>query len=97
MDAGVENGCGAGADPNEARLYPAEHHFRIIVEGTSDARTAIEAILSGYEMTAPLSTGGQSSGSRYQSLGVSVKLPDRASHHQLDAARRAVVGVRILL
>lgn len=87
----------AGPEIDEARIYPAEHHFRIIVLSGSDAFTAIEALLAGYAVTAPLCHGQASRGERYRSLQVSVRLADRAEHRRLDGALRAVAGVRMLL
>ena len=87
----------AGTEADEALIYPAEHHFRIIILSGSTAFADIEALLAGYTVTAPLCHGQASRGERYRSLQVSVRLADRAEHRRLDGALRAVDGVRLLL
>ncbi len=81
----------------ETLIYPAVHHFRIIVLADSPACAEIEALLAGYDVSAPLCHGRKSRGERYQSLQVSVRLADRAEHRRLDGALRAATGVRMLL
>lgn len=82
---------------DEADVYPATHHFRIIVAAGSPAPKAIETLLADYTVTSPLQAGHTSAGGRYQSLQVAVHLACRADHLRLDQALRAVEGVRILL
>jgi putative lipoic acid-binding regulatory protein len=82
---------------DEADVYPATHHFRIIVAAGSPAPKAIESLLADYTVTSPLQAGHASAGGRYQSLQVAVHLTCRADHLRLDQALRAVEGVRILL
>ena len=81
----------------ESRVYPAEHHFRIIVHAGSSAQTALEDLLKGYQVVAPLCRGRASSSGRYDVFQVTVKLTSRDEHIRLDTALRAVDGVRLLL
>ncbi len=85
--------------PQESEVYPAAHSFRIIAEATAEepVTRAASAVLEAFEVLEPLAKGRASSGGRYVSLHVTVRLVDRAGHHRLDAALRAIPGVRILL
>lgn len=91
---GIEGGW-AVEDP--ATLYPAECHFRIIVEKGFADEARLNEILSSSEVTAPLSPGSTSSGGRFRSLQVAVRLKDRAEGVRLDEALRGVAGVRLVL
>ena len=82
---------------DEAEVYPATHHFRIIVAAGSTARTVIETLLADFEVVSPLKTGQSSAGGRYQSLQVTVNLACRADHLRLDQEIRKGEGVRSLL
>ena len=82
---------------DEAEVYPATHHFRIIIAAGSPARKTIETLLANFTVASPLQAGHASAGGRYQSLQVAVHLPCRADHLRLDQALRAIEGVRILL
>lgn len=82
---------------NEADVYPATHHFRIIVAAGGTVQKAIEALLADFAVASPLQAGKVSAGGRYQSLQVAVHLACRADHLRLDQSLRAIEGVRILL
>lgn len=81
----------------ETQVYPAEHHFRIIVHAGSTAQAGLERVLRDFDVVAPLAPGQASQQGRYHSLCVSVRLLNRADHLRLDQALRAVEGVRILI
>ncbi len=82
---------------DEAAVYPATHHFRIIVAADSQAPQAIAALLADFTVVSPLQAGRASAGGRYQSLQVAVHLDSRVDHLRLDQSLRAIEGVRILL
>ncbi len=82
---------------DEAAVYPATHHFRIIVAAGSQAPQAIATLLEDFAVASPLQAGRASAGGRYQSLQVAVHLDCRADHLRLDQSLRAIAGVRILL
>ncbi len=82
---------------DEAKVYPATHHFRIIIQAESQAGDGVAAALKPYAVVAPLRPGQASRAGRYRTLEVSVRLDCRDDHLRLDAALRAVAGVRILL
>ncbi len=81
----------------ETQVYPAEHHFRIIVVAESPAQAGLDRVLRDFDVISPLELSHASQQGRYQSLCVSVRLLNRADHLRLDQALRAVEGVRILL
>ncbi len=81
----------------ESQVYPAEHHFRIIVHAESSAQAGLERVLHDFDVVSPLERSQASQQGRYQSLRVSVRLINRADHVRLDQALRTVAGVRILL
>ena len=91
---GIEGGW---AVEDQATLYPAECHFRIIVEKDFANEARLREILSASEVTAPLAPGSTSSGGRFRSLQVAVRLKDRAEGVRLDEALRGVAGVRLVL
>ena len=82
---------------DEAKIYPAEFHFRIIVEPGAAIFEAVSAELSPCEITQPLRRGRQSRGGRYLTLQVSLRLHSRQEHQELDLRLRATEGVRLLL
>lgn len=82
---------------DETKIYPARHHFRVIVQAGSPARAAIELLLRDFAVVGTLRDANTSRGGRYVSLQVTVDLASRAEHLLLDAALRAVDGVRLLL
>jgi len=81
----------------ESKVYPAQHHFRIIIHAGSAAAEGLAAVLRDFTVVAPLMPGQASRQGRYQTLQVTVQLGSRDEHLRLDAALRAVEGVRILL
>ena len=84
--------------PQELEVaYPAEFHFRIIVEAEVAAEAALGALLATYQITAPLTASKVSSAGRYQAFSVSVKIRSQAELHSFDAAVKQVPGVRMLL
>lgn len=91
---------GPGRDGQEAgeQVYPAEFHFRIIVEAQGSDVVALREALSTYRVTAPLAPSRVSSGSgRYQSYSVSIELRSRTEMVAFDANMRRVPGVRMIV
>ena len=82
---------------DEGDVYPAVHSFRVITDAAIDAERAIVEALEAYEVVSPLARGRTSSGGKYLVFHFSARLSTRAEHHALDAAVKALPGVRILL
>ena len=77
--------------------YPAEFHFRIIVEAATEAAAALGAVLAPYSVTAPLAASRASSAGRYEAYCVSVLIRSPGELQDFDAAVKRVPGVRMLL
>lgn len=82
---------------DEARVYPAPFHFRIIVHADSQAHTSLATTLADYRVVEPLASGNSSGSGRYLSLNVTVHLESRDEHQRLHTAIRNTAGVRLLL
>jgi len=79
-------------------VYPAEFAFRVIVEAQEPGvEAALNAVLSGYKVTAPLAVSRSSSAGSYLAYGVSVEMQSPAELREFDAAVKRVPGVRMLL
>ncbi|MEI8242726.1 MAG: DUF493 domain-containing protein [bacterium] len=85
------------AVPDPAMIYPAECHFRIVVAADFCADDRLRQVLEACEITLPLAHGNASSGGKYRSLQVTVRVKDRAELVRLDRDLRAVEGVRMVL
>ncbi|MEI7900979.1 MAG: DUF493 family protein [bacterium] len=81
----------------QAVTYPAEFHFRIIVEAEAVAATALGRVLAAYQVTAPLRISRASSTGRYHAYSVSVDIQSQAELHTVDVALKQVPGVRMIL
>ena len=77
--------------------YPAKFHFRIIVEAAAAVEAALDALLSAYQVSAPLTASQVSSAGRYRAYSVSVEIRSRAELEAFDVAVKRVSGVRMLL
>ena len=82
---------------DEGDVYPAVHNFRVITDAAVATAAAIIEALEAYEIVSPLARGRSSSGGKYLVFHFSARLSTRAEHHALDAAVKALPGVRILL
>ena len=78
-------------------IYPAECHFRIIVAGDFSAEGPLQQVLAASEITSALAPGNASTGGKFRSLQVTVRVKDRAELVRLDRELRAVAGVRMVL
>lgn len=85
------------AVPDPAMIYPAECHFRIIVAGNFSAEEQLRQVLAASEVTAALAPANASTGGKFRSLQVTVRIKDRAELVRLDRDLRAVAGVRMVL
>ena len=92
---GAEGGGWAAVDPST--IYPAEHHFRIIVGQDFACEPALRQVLARYTVTSPLADASQSRNGRFRSLQASVRVDGREELVRLDRELRAVEGVRLIL
>lgn len=82
---------------NREVVYPAEFHFRIIVEAQLAVKSRLGSVVAGYSVTSPLTSSRQSSAGRYQAYSLSVLIKSREELNALDAAIKQVPGVRMVL
>lgn len=83
--------------PEESKVYPATHPFRIIADAATVRESLLLAALAGYDVRSPLARGRSSSGGKYVTYEVSVHFADRATHLRFDAEIKSAPGVKILL
>lgn len=84
-------------EADESKVYPAVHHFKVIVDSATFQESTLHAELANHDVRKPLARGRASSGGKYTTYEVSIHFVDRASHHRFDTAVKAIAGVKILL
>lgn len=85
------------AVPDPATIYPAECHFRIIVDSQFCADAKLQQVLTTCDITSALAPASVSKTGKFRSLQVSIRVKDRAELVRLDREIRAVEGVRMVL
>ena len=83
--------------PSEEAVYPAEFHFRIIVDAQMEGECLLGPAVAGFKVTAPLTTSRQSATGRYLAYSLSVRIESREELNTFEAAIKRVPGVRMLL
>lgn len=81
---------------NELKFPVVVHHRMIIVANERDD-AAIKACFDGFDLVEPIAEQNASTGGKYISYGVSVRLPDRATMERLDKAFASVSGLKMCL
>ena len=84
-------------EPDESKVYPALHHFKVITDAATVREELLLAVLEGFDVRSPLTRGHASKGGKYVTYDVSIHFPDRATHHKFHAAMKAAPSVKILL
>ena len=82
---------------SEELKFPVIAHQRIIVEAARRSDAEAKALFAGFDLVEPLSVGNRSSGGKYVSYALSVRLADRAEMARLDEAIRRVPGIKMCL
>lgn len=82
---------------SEELKFPVVAHHRIIVNaaGRDDAKT--KALFAGFDLVEPVAEGNTSSGGKYVSYGLSVRLKDREEMAKLDEQIKLVPGLKMVL
>lgn len=87
-----------GAADVEGLDYPAEFHFRIIVEASqAGVADQLALLVAGYRVTAALAPSRHSSSGRYHAYSVSLRMRDRQELIRFDEAVKQIRGVRLVL
>jgi len=78
-------------------LYPAECHVSIIGDTREGLEQALAEVLKNYKIISPLSAGHHVPNKKYRSWRASVEVASSEELHAVDAALRAVPGVKMLV
>ena len=77
--------------------FPVVAHHRIIVDAASADERRACALFDDFDLVEPFAVGHVSSGGKYVSDALSVRLADRAEMARLDEAIKAVPGIKMCL
>jgi len=77
--------------------FPVVAHHKIIVDAARRDDAATAAAFAGFDLVEPVVAGRASSGGKYVSYGLSVRLKDRAEMARLDACLPMVPGLKMVL
>ena len=77
--------------------FPVVAHHRIIVDAASRDDETAKGLFAAFDLAEPFAVGRASSGGKYVSYALSVRLKDRAEMASLDEAIKAVPGIRMCL
>ena len=78
-------------------LYPAEFHVSIIGDMREGLEQALADVLKNYKVITPLYAGIHAPNKKYHSWRTTVEVATSEELHALDAALRAVPGVKMLV
>ena len=77
--------------------FPVVAHHRLICDATRRNDAATAAVFAGFELVEPMVESRASSGGKYVSYSLSVRLKDREEMARLDAAIAGVPGLKMCL
>ena len=78
-------------------LFPAECHFKIIARDADGVAGRLNRVLADHRLADQVRAGNRSAGGTYVTYNVSLVLETAEQMRALDAAFRAVDGVRLVL
>lgn len=82
---------------NAELKFPVVAHHRMIIVAAERDDAAIKACFDGFDLVEPVTEQNSSTGGKYVSYSVSVRLPDRATMERLDKAFASVPGLKMCL
>lgn len=82
---------------NAELQFPVVAHHRIIVDAAVRDDETARGLFAAFDLVEPLAVGRTSSGGKYVSYALSVRLKDRAEMACLDEAIKAVPGIKMCL
>jgi len=87
------------SDPfnGEEIKFPVICHFKIIADNIPGVRTMLEKKLQDLGVINPLSEGTHSSGNKYVTYNIEVKVASKEYMYQLDTSIRTTKHVRMVL
>lgn len=77
--------------------FPVVAHQRLIVRADRRDDETTRALFAGFDLVEPVAPVNLSSGGKYVSFGLSVRLKDRDEMARLDATIAAVPGLKMCL
>ena len=77
--------------------FPVVAHHRLICDATRRNDAATAAVFAGFALVEPVVESRASSGGKYVSYSLSVRLKDREEMARLDAAIASVPGLKMCL
>ena len=77
--------------------FPVVAHHRLIVDAARRDDAATAAAFAGFKLVEPVAESRASSGGKYVSYSLSVRLKDREEMARLDAAIAGVPGLKMCL
>ena len=82
---------------DEILQFPVVAHHRLICDAARSDEAAMKAAFAGFELVEPVAESRASSGGKYVSYSLSVRLKDREEMARLDAAIASVPGLKMCL
>lgn len=77
--------------------FPVVAYHRLIINAVERDEVAMRAAFAGFELVEPVAESRASSGGKYISYSLSVRLKDREEMSRLDAAIAGVPGLKMCL
>ena len=77
--------------------FPVVAHHRLICDAARRDETAMKAAFAGFELVEPVAESRVSSGGKYVSYSLSVRLKDRAEMARFDEQLKQVPGLKMVL
>lgn len=77
--------------------FPLQCHFRIVAEDRPGIQSELEKALRDLKIQNPLNPGNRSSQGRYLTFTADIHVESREMMNRIDAAFRAVKGVKMVL
>ena len=77
--------------------FPVVAHHKVIVDAARRDDAATVAAVAGFDLVAPVEAARVSTGGRYVSYSVSVRLKDREEMTRFDACLPMVPGLKMVL
>lgn len=77
--------------------FPVVAHHRIIVHADRKDDAATTALFASFDLVEPVALGNVSTGGKYATYALSVRLSDQAEMDRLDATFSRVPGLKMVL
>ena len=82
---------------NEEINFPVNCHFKVITEDIQNMAFVIETVLMELKVDAPVVEGNKSTGGKYVTFNVTVRVSFKEEMNAIDAALRNIKGVKMVM